>query len=247
MNSEGKMKSARSLSVSVMLLLISISPTFAGSVHISWQPNIETDLKSYNLYFGQSSRAYGPPLSVGNETSYTLDGLENGTTYYLALTAIDNMDNESGFSSEIEITVSEETPVELNLLGINVASKKAYEVRQDLAVGQLAYIDRQYTIQNVPEMLKGYHYIMTANDDKTIDGDAFLSFLTNKHVTVYVAHDDRITMKPNWLKGFQDTGLALVTDVPMSIYTRNFAAGKVTLGGNGGNHNNSMYSIIVQD
>jgi hypothetical protein len=104
MNSEEKMKTTRSLAVSVMLLLISISPTFAASIHISWQPNTEGDLKSYNIYFGQSSRAYGPPLNVGNGISYTLNGLENGTTYYIALTAIDNMDNESGFSSEISIT-----------------------------------------------------------------------------------------------------------------------------------------------
>ena len=241
------MKTVRSLLLSMMLLLILICPAFAGSINLSWHPNTENDLKGYHLYFGESSRAYGPPLNVGNQINYTLDGLENGTTYYLALTAIDNMDNESGFSGEIAITVSEDMPVELNRLQINVASNKAYEVRQNLEGGKLAYIDRQYTIQNVPEMLRGHHYIMTANEDKTVDGDAFLSFVTDKHITVYVAHDDRITMKPNWLNGFKDTGLALVTDVPMSIYVRDFAAGKVILGGNGGNHSTSMYSIIVVD
>jgi hypothetical protein len=81
----------------------SISSTSAGRIHFSWNPNTEDDLKSYRLYHGKASRNYGPPIDVGNVTDYLLDGLEDDTVYFLALTAVDNAGNESGFTPEIEI------------------------------------------------------------------------------------------------------------------------------------------------
>ena len=87
-----------------ILFIIFAAPAFAlaGSATLHWQPNTESDLAGYRIYYGTSSRSYGPYISVGkNVTSYTLKNLTNGKTYYFALTAVDTSGNESGYSEEV--------------------------------------------------------------------------------------------------------------------------------------------------
>ena len=74
----------------------------AGEVKLQWNPNSEADLGRYNVYYGKASRQYGAPLSAGNSTSFTVNGLTDGAAYYFAVTAVDNSGNESGFSSEVK-------------------------------------------------------------------------------------------------------------------------------------------------
>ena len=73
--------------LSFILLFVSMTPAFAGSVNLSWDANTEPDLAGYKVYFGTSSGNYGTPASVGNTTSYSLAGLSDGT-YFFAVTAI---------------------------------------------------------------------------------------------------------------------------------------------------------------
>jgi hypothetical protein len=58
------------------------------------------------VYHGIASHSYFPPLDAGNQTTYTLTGLDPGT-YFLAVTAYDILGNESGFSNEILVLTSE--------------------------------------------------------------------------------------------------------------------------------------------
>lgn len=81
----------------------------AGSATLSWQACSETDLSQYRVYYGTSSRTYGPPIPVGNVCSYTVNELTEGQTYYFAVTAIDTAGNESGFSSEVAKTILQTT------------------------------------------------------------------------------------------------------------------------------------------
>jgi hypothetical protein len=97
------------ISFFILILFFSfLSPTFAGSILFSWNPNPEDDLKSYRIYLGKASRDYGPAVDVGNVTDYLLDGLEDDTVYFVTLTAVDNAGNESGFTTEIEIKTGTE-------------------------------------------------------------------------------------------------------------------------------------------
>jgi len=108
------------------------------------------------------------------------------------------------------------------------------------------YVDRDYAFTGVAS-LGGSTYIKTANDDKNSSGSVFLTFNINRNCTVYVAHSDRIAVKPSWLSTFTDTGANLVTSDAsnnLSLYAKNFSAGAVTLGGNEGG-NESMYSVVV--
>ncbi len=65
------------------------------AVRIDWSPVPEADVRGYYLYFGTSSARYAgfagmeSPIDVGNSTSMTLHGLENGVLYYFAVSAYD--------------------------------------------------------------------------------------------------------------------------------------------------------------
>ena len=100
------MKRQHIASIILMLFVtLTASWVFAGSATISWQANTEADLQEYRLYTGTVSRTYGFPTTVGKVTTYTKDGLEEGITYYFAVTAVDTSGNESAFSQEVHKTI----------------------------------------------------------------------------------------------------------------------------------------------
>lgn len=76
----------------------------AASILVSWNANTEDDLAGYKVYYGTASRSYGSGLDVGNVTSYRFDNVPLGRTYYIAVTAYDTSNNESGYSEEASIT-----------------------------------------------------------------------------------------------------------------------------------------------
>jgi hypothetical protein len=69
-----------------------------------WHPI--RDLAGYKVYFGLASQTYGPPIDVGNQTTYTLSGLTDGIQYYIAVTAYDTSRRESAFSNEVRFSNS---------------------------------------------------------------------------------------------------------------------------------------------
>jgi hypothetical protein len=56
----------------------------------------------YKILFGTQPGNYSRSLSVGNQTTATLTGLERGTRYYIVAVAVDAHGNQSGPSNEIE-------------------------------------------------------------------------------------------------------------------------------------------------
>ncbi|WDT78943.1 MAG: fibronectin type III domain-containing protein [Candidatus Manganitrophus sp.] len=87
----------------LLFLFCKTSPAFAGDAILSWTPNTDSDLAGYKVYYGTVSRRYGAPITVGNQTAYTVTGLGLGT-YYFVLSAYDAAGNESAFSNEISKT-----------------------------------------------------------------------------------------------------------------------------------------------
>jgi len=88
------------------LLLFIVLTSFAqisygASLNLAWDANTEEDLAGYRVYYGTSTGNYGEPTDVGNITEYELQGLNEGTTYYIALTAYDTSNNESEKSDEV--------------------------------------------------------------------------------------------------------------------------------------------------
>lgn len=76
-----------------------------ASLHVGWDPSPEPDLAGYRIYWGTESGVYDSVRTV-TTTSDTLRDLEEGTTYYVAISAFDTDENESLFTPEIGITAS---------------------------------------------------------------------------------------------------------------------------------------------
>ncbi len=82
-----------------------------GSLLVSWLPNPEPDLANYTVHFG-TTPALGQTLTVFNSsTQVLLTGLQNGTTYFIALQA----KNTSGASSAVSAPLSAEPTLVLGV------------------------------------------------------------------------------------------------------------------------------------
>lgn len=75
-------------------------PLGPGTATLTWNPNKEGNLAGYRVYVGLASGAYGPPIDVGNVTTYQVTNLALGQTYFFAITAYNRSGHESGFSNE---------------------------------------------------------------------------------------------------------------------------------------------------
>ena len=96
------------LMVTIMAgLQVSSVPAEAGQAALSWSaPTTNTDgtpvsnLAGYNVYVGNASRSYQQKINVGNTTSYNVANLNDGATYYFAVTAYNSAGMESPYSTE---------------------------------------------------------------------------------------------------------------------------------------------------
>ena len=91
-------------------VLFSRGPSRAGSgrectgynsVTLAWDANAEPDIASYIVYWGTGSRNYERSVNVGNNTNYTISGLQELQTYYFAVRAVNQDGLQSGFSGEV--------------------------------------------------------------------------------------------------------------------------------------------------
>src|SRR5437899_8821706 len=105
------------LGACVLTVLCSLAPALssAAQVTLAWDPNTETDLAGYKLYYSTSSGSYPSSVDVGNLTSYTLSGLLEGRIYYFAVTAYNLSLCESGFSNEVNKAIADVTPPTVSL------------------------------------------------------------------------------------------------------------------------------------
>jgi hypothetical protein len=77
----------------------------AGSLTLAWDPNSESDLAGYILWYGTQPGTYTASVDVGNQTSYRVANLNDGATYYFAVQAYDGRGMASTRSSEVSATV----------------------------------------------------------------------------------------------------------------------------------------------
>lgn len=86
----------------IILLIGSFCSAQAGqSVTLVWDPNPETDIAGYRLYYGLDSGVYGQSFEVGNLTTATVANLTGGSRYYFAVTAYNWDQVESEPSDEV--------------------------------------------------------------------------------------------------------------------------------------------------
>ena len=100
------LRRGRALLVLASVLVLFPMIAYGATVDLTWDANTEPDLAGYKIYYGNASGNYSDSIDVGNTTQYTLTGLEDGVTYYLAATAYDVNNNESAYSEELVHTTA---------------------------------------------------------------------------------------------------------------------------------------------
>ncbi len=96
------------IALTVIILLYCLPGlSFGEGVVVSWDPNAEEDLMGYKIYYGTSPRNYTTVIDVGNVSEYVFDSLSKGLTYFFAVSAYDTVYNESDYSAEVSITLSD--------------------------------------------------------------------------------------------------------------------------------------------
>ena len=91
------------------LLLLYLSSGYAHSAQttLAWDPPVNTDgtpftgFSGYKLFVGNASRSYTQTIDVGNTTTYALNNLSDGSTYFFAVADYDSSGNQSGYSNEV--------------------------------------------------------------------------------------------------------------------------------------------------
>jgi len=92
----------------LILVLLGIGVSWAQeTVDLAWDPNPESDIAGYVLYYGDASRHYTNSIPVGTATNATVHGLIAGATYYFAVTAKNTAGLESDPSNEVTFTPSD--------------------------------------------------------------------------------------------------------------------------------------------
>jgi len=77
----------------------------SAQVTLEWDSNTEPDLDGYKVYYGTTVGSYEFVVDVGNQTVYTVTGLDRGETYFFAATAYNVYGTESAYSSEISCEI----------------------------------------------------------------------------------------------------------------------------------------------
>jgi len=117
------------------------------------------------------------------------------------------------------------------------------------------YIDRNYKLESMPDLLVGTKVIQTANNDRHIrqsDKSPYLAFNVSNETTVFVAYDNRSDNRPDWLKQWKDTGVDVsITKHPAGfrLYRKTFYTGTIVLGSNnakGAQGAQSNYFVFMQ-
>jgi len=117
-----------------------------------------------------------------------------------------------------------------------------------LHTGDTYYVDRTFTLLDIPAVLQNLLWLKSADSDRQISSDRLVSFTLHQPSTVYVAFDAGAASLPAWLSGWRDTGLAISTSdlAALHVYEKEFPAGAVELGGNGGSSSGRMYVALVK-
>jgi hypothetical protein len=131
----------------MIAILLSVPALVAAKVNLRWDANSEDDLLGYIVYYGTVAREYRSDIYVGNVTSYVLERLQGGQTWYFAVTALDYSGNESDFSEEVstfvEVTEEELDPDDPEDEEIESQALSAYSFPNPLRIGERTTIRYQ--------------------------------------------------------------------------------------------------------
>ena len=80
-------------------------PPVASTATLAWSPVIDPTVAGYKVHVGTASGLYSRDITVGNLTSYTVDSLSLGNTYFFVVTAYSSDGGESLASNEVSKSI----------------------------------------------------------------------------------------------------------------------------------------------
>lgn len=112
------------------------------------------------------------------------------------------------------------------------------------AIGANPYSDEDFTITTLPAELAGADLLVTLNRENNISENIHLGFQIAQTARIYVALDSRGGV-PGWLSGWSKLGVQVEVNTGggsllYQLYSREFQAGEVRLGGNRANLSTSV-------
>jgi hypothetical protein len=90
-----------SLFALISLILFSPPGLYAAEVTLAWDPSTDPNVTGFRVYYGTSNHSYQFNDDAGKNTTVTVSNLQDGTTYYFAVTAYNAAGIESGYSNEV--------------------------------------------------------------------------------------------------------------------------------------------------
>jgi len=96
---------AKFLAVAALFSFAISALAATSSVSLTWDPNTESDIAGYKVYWGTSSGVYNQSKDVPQSTA-SVPELTVGVRYYFAVTAYNEAGLESGYSEEVSTVVS---------------------------------------------------------------------------------------------------------------------------------------------
>ena len=216
-----------------------------------WTSSVNDRIRSYNsvisteingIQVGPDFFGYFMPSATTNLSTLFSDTLHPNGLGYVAM------------ASRWHNILDPKNPVSLPFVLHDLTFSTGTAPQQNLIEnGDQYYLDRSFTLSNIPASLDGGRWIMPADADKNNTSDRYLTFKADPPVNVYVAYDAGATVLPNWMSGFANTGETITTSDPASpmlrLYVQNFPdGGAIALGGNmqgGASGADSNYIAIV--
>ncbi len=156
---------------------LEIVRTTKNSITILWNPNTETDMKKYIIYSGKNSGSYPEEeIVLKNETSLTIENLDEDTKYYIAIKAVDLAENKSAYSNEVNATTDKgDEPIVPAPTGLTATQK---ENKIELTWNHTSPEPDNYIIQ---KMKKGDSY----KELKTTSNNSYEDAAITKEETYY--------------------------------------------------------------
>jgi len=148
---------------------ICLFPAFSWAAQVALAWNANTDAATgYKLYYSTTSGRYGSVIDVGNITTYTVNNLNAGTTYYFAATAYDASGDESGYSNEVAYTIpSSQVPVSsLTITGptqVNENGSASYTCRATYSDGSSATVTPAWSEDSASASISSTGRLTTAS------------------------------------------------------------------------------------
>jgi len=88
--------------IALLILILGLANTHGTqTVQLGWDASQDPTVTGYFLYYGTACKTYTNQIDTGTNAMATVSGLQEGETYYFAVTAYNSDGVESDFSSEV--------------------------------------------------------------------------------------------------------------------------------------------------